>query len=606
VIHNQFANRSLPSSAGDLMLEQNDQTMRTRTLCMVILMAAVFITFLVLFGEPRYHGRKLTRWLQQYDYTPEPNDPQRRLEAKQAVQAIGAKRALPVLLRLVEAKDDPVSLWLINKSKKYSDRVAETFRLDSFEDWERTRWHSSEDFQQLGIAGFEILGTNAASAVPELAKLLNDNHYSFVAERCLDFMGKPAEPALCNALTNQDPGIRQWSMDELASVTDDVGVYIDRIKGGLKDSSDAVRTTAVDDIGIQNSAPELAVPLLVEALKDSSDSVRSHAAGSLANFGTNALPVFPILSNLVESGSAGTANAALTTLVTLAPERAFPILTNSLARGKPTTDDALRQLANVAPNQALPIILARLQSRDYKTRQKAFNLLLHYRATPGIESVMQTIALSSDVHLTPAAKRYLTDDYETNHPGDFLFPDDPSYNGKRLGTWLVTRNEGEADLTPAAKDAIRHLGTNAIPALLKRLAYMRPPYCFSPIQTNINAAGGFIVLGEQAMPAFPELERLMGSSNENVAISAMIATCGTGSNAIPFLIKGLTNQLPRVRSMAADTLAGSFNQRFPEQVKPAILLFVKLLNDPDDDVRMDATNQLKEIDPVAAAKAGIK
>jgi hypothetical protein len=30
------------------------------------------------------------------------------------------------------------------------------------------------------------------------------------------------------------------------------------------------------------------------------------------------------------------------------------------------------------------------------------------------------------------------------------------------------------------------------------------------------------------------------------------------------------------------------------------------LNDPDDDVRMNATNQLKEIDPAAAAKAGIK
>jgi len=62
-------------------------------------------------------------------------------------------------------------------------------------------------------------------------------------------------------------------MDELAAVTDDVEVYVARIKGRLNDSSDAVRADAVDDIGIQTTAPELAVPLLVAALNDSSDLV---------------------------------------------------------------------------------------------------------------------------------------------------------------------------------------------------------------------------------------------------------------------------------------------------------------------------------------------
>ncbi len=35
-------------------------------------------------------------------------------------------------------------------------------------------------------------------------------------------------------------------------------------------------------------------------------------------------------------------------------------------------------------------------------------------------------------------------------------------------------------------------------------------------------------------------------------------------------------------------------------------LFLKLLDDPDEDVRMSASNELKEIDPEAAARAGIK
>ena len=150
------------------------------------------------------------------------------------------------------------------------------------------------------------------------------------------------------------------------------------------------------------------------------------------------------------------------------------------------------------------------------------------------------------------------------------------------------------------------MGTNAIAALFKRLTYERPPYCFSPFQININAASGFIALGEQAKPALPELWMLMDSTNKDIALTAMIAACGTGSNAMPFLIKGLTNQFPNVRGLAADNLTGGIGKQFPAQRKQAIPLLIKLLNDPDEDVRLNATNQLKEIDPAVATKAGIK
>jgi HEAT repeat protein len=96
------------------------------------------------------------------------------------------------------------------------------------------------------------------------------------------------------------------------------------------------------------------------------------------------------------------------------------------------------------------------------------------------------------------------------------------------------------------------------------------------------------------------------STNKDIALTAMIATCGTGSNAMPFLIKGLTNQFTNVRNLAANTFTEGVGDKFPEQRKQAIPLFIKLLNDPDEDVRLNATNQLKQIDLAAAAKAGIK
>ena len=553
--------------------------------------------------QPRYHGRTLTNWLQQC-WDTSLMETQRLAEAQEAIRAIGTKKALPGLLKLVEANDDPVSLWIIDAGDKLriSDEIGLRF----------IRWHSALDFKWLGERGFEVLGTNAAPAAEALGKLLNkkfpdeenERLHILVIERCLESIGKPAEPVICRTLTNSNPEIRQWAIDQLASVTDDVEVYIARIKPRLQDSSDAVRGTAVDAIGIQTSAPELAVPLLVEALKDF--AVSANAANALGNFDTNALVAFPILTNLVEHGDANVAGAALKTLIVIAPDRALPIFTNYLAQGKPWVDAALRALTEVMPDKALPMVLARLQSPNLAMRREAFGLLRRYPVTSQIDSAMQTIVTDSDSALALAAKGFLTDQYATNHPDAFLFPDEPSYNGKRLGEWLETHIEGGGDFTPAAKDAIHQVGTNAIPALLKRLTYVRPPYCFNPFQININAAGGFIALGEQAKPALPELWLLMDSTNKDTALTAMIATCGTGSNAMPFLIKGLTNPFANVRGLAANILMERVGDKFPEQRKQAIPLFVKLLNDPDDDVRMNATNQLKEIDPAAAAKAGIK
>jgi HEAT repeat protein len=553
--------------------------------------------------EPRHQGRTLTSWLQQYWDTPL-METQRLAQTQNAVRAIGANKSLPELLKLVEAQDDPVSLWMIDTGEKFriSDESGDRF----------LRWHSAVDFWWLGERGFEIFGTNVASAAPELGKLLNEkfsdeekHHIKIlVIEYCLESIGQPAEPVICQALTNSNPAIRQWAVNQLASVTDDVVGYITRIKPFLKDPSDAVRRTTVDAIGIQASAPELAVPLLVEALQDSAVSI--NAVNGLANFGTNALVAFPILTNLVENGNDGIASAALKTLIIIAPERSLSLFTNCLAQGKLKINAALQALTDAMPDKALPIVLDRLQSSDIKIQHEAFGLLRHYPMTPQIESAMQAVAVDSDPDLAPAVKRFLTDRYETNHPDASLFPDEPSYNGKRLGEWLVTRTERGDELIPAAKEAIHQAGTNAIPALLKRLTYVRPPYCFSPYQINMNATWGFIELGEQAKPALPELWVLMDSPNEETALTAMIATCGTGSNAMPFLIKGLTNPFANVRSLAASALTDGVGDKFPEQRKQAIPLFVKLLNDPDDDIRLNATNQLKQIDPVAAAKAGIK
>ena len=204
---------------------------------------------------------------------------------------------MPVLLKLVETKEDPVSTWLIGQREK--------LRIDFL------HWRSAEDWQQLGIAGFEALETNAAPAVAELTKLLNDKEHAFVAVRCLVAVGPPAEQSVSQALTNQSVQVRYFATQQFAWVTDNDEVYLAKMRECLKDPDGSVRFAAVQGIGLQTQAPDLAIPLLLEALRDKQDTVASWAAKFLADFGTNALRTFPDLSNAVEHGSPNTVYQAI-------------------------------------------------------------------------------------------------------------------------------------------------------------------------------------------------------------------------------------------------------------------------------------------------------
>lgn len=530
--------------------------------------AAVLAVVAILFPhEPRYHGRTLTSWLQQY-YDGSMMDTQQVAEARSAIRAIGAEKTVPVLMRLVTTKEDPISSYTIEQSKK--------LKLDSL------KWHSAEDFQQLGIAGFEVLDTNAASTsvIAELTKMLDDPSHAFVAVRCLVFLGPTAEDSMCKALTNASVQIRQYAASQMSWVSDDDVRYIKTLTRCLADSEGSVRFAAIQGIGAQTQAPELAIPILIETLEKHDGNVSGHAAQALVDFGTNALPLVPRLSRVTEGSNF-----------------------DYIAR------QALRTMAAIAPAQALPLLLTNCQSNDPHRRQAALRELIEHRYTN--DAVSAEIALAThdpDPKIARYVQNFLTENYQREHPDESAFLAEPSYAGRTLGAWLKDRDH-DGQLSPAVKDALRQMGTNATSALFARLTFVRPPFGEPANEINFNAAGGFIALGNEALPALPRLLDLMESTNRAIALSAMIASFGTGSNALPFVLKGLTNQFADLRNTAASTFSEGIDglgPKFPEQSQQVVPLITALLKDPDEDVRMNATNELKQIDPQAAAMAGIK
>ncbi len=207
----------------------------------------------------------------------------------------------------------------------------------------------------------------------------------------------------------------------------------------------------------------------------------------------------------------------------------------------------------------------------------------------------------------------------------FSGPPEPVYQGKRLSAWL----EGYAGqigtvrdvTTEEADNAVRHIGTNAIPTLLRRLrardsalthllhdlamsqSFVRIRY-FPAVNRHEQAVMAFKVLGAEARDAVPELTRIF---EENISLDSRFST----AEALGAISPDAKVALPALVKVAADTNAADEVARLvrlcvietlgqiqaePELVVPAL---TKALNDPDSRFRKEAAAPLGRFGPVA-------
>ncbi len=157
----------------------------------------------------------------------------------------------------------------------------------------------------------------------------------------------------------------------------------------------------------------------------------------------------------------------------------------------------------------------------------------------------------------------------------------PVYEGKTLSEWLLTIEpvspQRVIDSGDEAKvaEAVQHMGTNALPFLLKWIAYEPPrwkstllrqygklpqtvksrlmrndsfrTWMFDWYRPNSAALRGFAKLGEAASPAIPQLTRLLDSRSPEVARSAISALLSIGDAGLPPLLgwlRATTEQPP--------------------------------------------------------------
>ncbi|MDB6065657.1 MAG: lyase domain protein repeat-containing protein [Pedosphaera sp.] len=230
-------------------------------------------------------------------------------------------------------------------------------------------------------------------------------------------------------------------------------------------------------------------------------------------------------------------------------------------------------------------------------------------------------------------------------------PSEPVYEGKRLSEWLESNTSGNGDSKAYA--AVVAAGTNAIPTLLR---FMRSTD--SPLKMKLLALAqkqhfikfhhvgakdrifqsysGFMALGDKGIVALPELIKIYEQNDPyaQFSIARLFGYFGpAASNAVPCLVRRLevADAIPletaipalgRIHArpkLAVPALLKHINKKTPmldpavyaigqfgADAKEAVPVLVGLPGDQDDIIRRIAANSLRQIDPEAAAKAGVK
>jgi hypothetical protein len=222
------------------------------------------------------------------------------------------------------------------------------------------------------------------------------------------------------------------------------------------------------------------------------------------------------------------------------------------------------------------------------------------------------------------------------------------------------------DLDRQAEAAIQQIGTNAVPFYLQLMTTRESPikvkwlalapkpwlarfhipgvfeYRNELYMRKCLGAWGFVALGAKAKPWVPALLALNSDKDQNTRYLAVFALRCLGpaaGEALPKMILLLKDPDLIIRGEAAMAL-GEIHQepersipilmdfiekyhadrsdwppsyhairslaKFGAQAKPAVPMLIGLLSDGEQAIREAATNALREIDPAAAAEAGVK
>lgn len=223
---------------------------------MLIIAVVVGVVCLVLHKpvEPVYQGKRLRVWLQKYQGTNK-----ERPATDEAVRHMGTN-SIPTLLNMLCANDPPWRIQLLTWASKQR--------------YLGIHYTNPSVSNEQAFMGFQALGSDAVSAVPELIKILDQNvsesseNYTARTLAVIGPEAKAAVPLLLRAATStnvSDHSDAIWALGQIHADSDKVIPVLIR---ALRNPAMQDQLFAAIALGKFQGDAKSAVPALLEALKN--------------------------------------------------------------------------------------------------------------------------------------------------------------------------------------------------------------------------------------------------------------------------------------------------------------------------------------------------
>jgi HEAT repeat protein len=182
-----------------------------------------------------------------------------------------------------------------------------------------TRW-------SYALYGFEILGTNAETALPELVRRFNTSkNENFINSTAaiIGRLGKPALNFLTPILQNKADQRRIVALQTIGGMKRSLGADAESavpiLLSVMNDSSDPLAHQAAAELGTLGAVPERVVPLLTNALQSTNVAMRVGAIVGLMGFRTNVSIAIPAIKAATHDSDANVSSLASKALSVIAP-----------------------------------------------------------------------------------------------------------------------------------------------------------------------------------------------------------------------------------------------------------------------------------------------
>ena len=408
----------------------------------------------------------------------------------------------------------------------------------------------TNDERELDTA-IEKLGKIGKPAIPALIEALQDQNLLVrrSASQVLAKIGHPAIPDLAKALNNPDAGVRSSAASALGGIGPEAKTAVPKLIFLLKDREANVRGSAASALGSIGVEAKTAARPLVPLLKDREASVRSSAAYALDRIGAEAKDAVQDLVPLLKDSDVGVRRDAAYALGRIGAEaktavpQLVPLLTNSDLGVRRTATYALEGIGAEA-KAAVPQLIALLkEDSDANVRRNAAYALGNIGAEAK-DAVPQLILLleNSDANLRGSAA-YALGDIGAKTVVPKLIP-------------LLDKSDptNDANVRWRTVYALGRMGAEAKIAVPQLIALLKKD---SDANVRSSAATVLGSIGAEAKDAVPQLILLLKDSNVNVRRSAASALERIGAETkivVPQLIDLLKDSDTNVRSSAADIL----------------------------------------------------